>query len=141
MLMLKSVHHINLLVRDLDAAVARYRDAFAVEHFSFGELPERGVRTARFRAGETWVVLVQPLREDSVPGRHLAAHGEGLFLLSFGVDSLQEARASVERAGARCADVEPRTGLDGWQVMDLEAGDFAGAQLQFTSLAPVRHGE
>jgi methylmalonyl-CoA/ethylmalonyl-CoA epimerase len=135
--MLKSVHHINLLVRDLDGAVARYRSAFGIDHFEFGELEARGVRTARFRAGETWVVLVEPLREDSVPGRHLAEHGEGLFLLSFAVDSLVAARKEIKGAGARCADAGPRSGLEGWQVLDLEAEDFFGAQLQLTAVAGV----
>ncbi len=132
--MISSVHHINLIVRDLDAAVSRYRDALNISQFQFGELPARGVRTARFRAGETWVVLVQPTDENSVPGRHLARHGEGLFLLSFGVDSLDATRRCVEQSGAAVVDHEPRTGLDGWQVLDLDAEDFFGAQLQLTQL-------
>lgn len=57
--MLKKVHHINLLVRDLDAAVQQYRTAFSLDNIEYGELSARGVRTARFRAGETWFHTLQ----------------------------------------------------------------------------------
>lgn len=129
--MLNKVHHINLLVRDLDSAVERYRAAFGLDAMEFGELPQRGARTARFRAGETWIVLVQPTDTDGVPARHLAEHGEGLFLLSFGVDSLVDAVAAVE-AGGGVVSSASRTGLDGWQVVDLEPEYFSGASLQLT---------
>ena len=105
--MLERIHHINLLVRDLDAAVRRYTNALGVEDWVFGELPGRGVRTARFRAGDSWVVLVQPTDDSGVPGRHLAEHGEGLFLLSFGVAELDAVLAGLDagdpgrRLGAR----------------------------------------
>ena len=130
--LLTRVHHINLLVRDLDAAVARYRDALGIGSFEWGELPQRGVRTARFRAGESWIVLVQPTDPDSVPGRHLALHGEGLFLLSLGVDSLASAREQVLAGGGAFLQDEPRSGLEGWQVLDLDPAAFSGASLQLT---------
>ncbi len=131
MALLNKVHHINLLVCDLDRAVDRYRAAFGLEDIEFGELSQRGVRTARFRAGETWIVLVQPTDSTGVPARHLAEHGEGLFLLSFGVDSLADASARVEAGGGALASV-PRNGLDDWQVVDLDPDFFSGATLQLT---------
>ena len=127
--MLERIHHINLLVRDLDAAVARYSSALGVGDWLFGDLAGRGVRTARFRAGESWVVLVQPTDPDGVPGQYLAEHGEGLFLLSFGVSSLEDALDGLEdqlRSG------EPRQGLEGWYIADLSQEAFFGAQLQLT---------
>ncbi len=127
--MINKIHHINLLVRDLEAAVAQYSRALAVADWEFGELPQRGVKTARFRAGESWVVLVQPTDPEGVPGRYLAEHGEGLFLLSFGVSSLEDALEGLEdqlRSG------EPRQGLEGWHIADLSQEAFFGAQLQLT---------
>jgi methylmalonyl-CoA/ethylmalonyl-CoA epimerase len=130
--LLNKIHHINLLVRDLDAAVERYRATFGIEDFHREALPERGVRTARFRAGESWVVLVQPTRPDGVPGRYLAEHGEGLFLMSFGVDGLDSARAHMVDAVPGVVAGEQRNGLAGWQVLDLDPALFNGALLQLT---------
>lgn len=130
--MLNRIHHLNLLVRDLDAAVERYRETLGVDSFEYGDLEQRGVRTARFRAGESWIVLVQPTDPDGEPGKYLAAHGEGLFLLSFGVDELAPARAAVEAGGGQLLNQAPRTGLAGWQLLDLDPQQFFGATLQLT---------
>ena len=126
--MVRSIHHINFIVRDLDEAIVRYEQILGQSLARRDELPERGVRAARFRIGETWLVLVQPTRPDGVPGRFLAEHGEGFFLLSFGVDSLD---AEFERLGSQWDSGPTRTGADGWQVRDLDAARTLGAQLQY----------
>ncbi len=122
------IHHINFIVRDLEAAIARYETILGLPVAHRDELPERGVRAARFRVGETWLVLVQPTRPDTVPGRFLDEHGEGFFLLSLGVESLE---AEFDRLGPSWPPGAPRTGADGWQVRDLDATRTLGAQLQF----------
>jgi methylmalonyl-CoA/ethylmalonyl-CoA epimerase len=130
--MLTHVHHINLLVRNLDAAVAQYRAVLGIDHFEREALPGRGVLTARFRVGETWIVLVQPTDPEGVPARRLARHGEGLFLLSLGVGSLDAARDAVAAGGGAFSDAAPRAGLDGWRVLDLDPACVGGALLQLT---------
>jgi len=127
-----AIHHITIVVKDLDAAVSRYRLALGFDEEIRGDLPERGVRTARFLLGESWLVLVQPSREDSVPGRHLREHGEGVFLVSLAVDDLDEAAALVTVSGARMKDSGSRLGLDDWRIRDLAPDDFHGVPLQFT---------
>ena len=86
--MAHAIHHLNFIVRELDQAVPAWERLRGMPVARRDELTERGVITARFRLGDTWLVLVQPTRADSVPGRFLAAHGEGFFLLSLGVASL-----------------------------------------------------
>ncbi len=130
--MITKVHHINILVRDLQLAVSRYQAAFAIEHFEYGDLPERGVKTARFRAGESWIVLLEPIDAEGVPARHLAEHGEGLFLLSLGVDSMDKSRSHIDSSGGGVIDASERFGLDGWKVLDLDPNTFSGAVLQLT---------
>ena len=101
-----------------------------IDSFQYGELDGRGVRTARFRVGQTWLVLVQPTDPDSVPGRHLAEHGEGLFLLSLGVDSVETAVSDIKSRGGEFVGESPRRGLESWQVIDLDSSQFFGAQIQ-----------
>ena len=84
------VHHVNLLVRDLQTAKQQYASLFDVD-FIDESLPSRGVITARFLAGETWIVLVQPVG-DGAPMRRLREKGEGLFLLSLGVQKTHTPR-------------------------------------------------
>tara|TARA_B100000497_G_scaffold16_1_gene11 strand:+ start:113 stop:505 length:393 start_codon:yes stop_codon:yes gene_type:complete len=115
------VHHVNLLVRDLQTAKQQYASWFDVD-FIDESLPSRGVVTARFLAGDTWIVLVQPVGEGA-PMRLLREKGEGLFLLSLGVQ--QEAHTSPSLTPMR-------TGLSSWQVADVDPNCISNGQLQVT---------
>jgi methylmalonyl-CoA/ethylmalonyl-CoA epimerase len=133
--MIDRVHHINFLVKDLDTAVDRYKALLGDAELHYGDLESRGVRTARFRLGESWLVLVQPTSTDSAPARHLAQHGEGFFLLSLGVTSLTDAIGEVSARGCKFASDKPRQGLEDWLVSDLDEQQFFGAQLQLCESA------
>ncbi len=127
--MIRSLHHLNFIVRDLDAAIPAWERLLGLTVARRDELPERGVIAARFRIGDTWLVLVQPTRDDSVPGRFLAERGEGFFLLSLGVPSLAD---ELQRLGDGAFSSPARTGADGWQVRDLDPALANGVQLQLT---------
>lgn len=140
--MITGVHHVNLLVRDLAEARARYARLTGLEFSEPVELVARGALTSRARAGPTWIVLVQPTRPDGVPGRRLAERGEGLFLLSLGVDDLDaEMRAATTRGATFGAD-GVRRGLDGWSVVDFDPSSTGGLELQLCSdpAADPSHG-
>ena len=127
--MITGVHHITLLVHDLETAVSQWRQQLAVEEVLFDELPERGVKTARFKAGYVWLVLVQPVAEGE-PRRVLEERGEGLFLLSLGVESLQAATDQVVLGGGAMTANEPRSGLENWLVNDVSPDTLSGALVQ-----------
>ncbi len=131
---LKSVHHINFIVADLDAAVQAYQSILGIGPFEYEELSERGVSTARVRVGEVWIVLVSPQCENSVAGRYLEAHGDGFFLLSFGVDNLDQAMAELAQRGALPADRMAHVGILDWRVADLETEDSLGARFHLTQV-------
>jgi len=109
-----SIHHINFVVRDLDEACIRFENTLGLEPFEIVDHMPRGARVARSRIGESWLVLVAPYDADSVPGRYLATHGEGFFLLSLEVDELDD----------------PRAGILDWRVEDI--GEIHGALFQLT---------
>ena len=132
MTVLKSVHHINFIVADLDAAVQAYQSTLGLGPFEYEDLPERGVLTARFQIGEVWIVLVSPRSKDSVAAHHLAAHGEGFFLMSFGVDNLDQAMAELAERGALPEGRTARPGICDWQVADLETEHHLGVRFHLT---------
>lgn len=125
------IHHINFVVEDLEAAVERFERILGQNVERRDGLPGRGALTARFKLGPTWLVLVQPTDPDGVPGRHLAAHGEGFFLCSLGVDDLDATADRLREAGVGLAG-PPRRGLDNWRVQDLLPDYSLGEQFQIT---------
>lgn len=130
--MISHIHHINFLVRDLDAAVERYQHSLGLDAFIFDSLVGRAVRTARVKLGNTWLVLVQPMDTESVPAKHLEKHGEGFFLISLATDDLEKQLEQLESRGCDMGHSQKRQGLDNWLVADLPINDFFGAQLQLT---------
>ena len=133
--MLTRVHHINFLVKNLELAVTRYQDILGIALNQRDELPDRGVKTARARLGETWIVLVQPTDSQGVPAKHLEQHGEGFFLISYQVEDVLAAATKVTAAGVVPVNSEPRQGLDDWQVLDLPADDLFGVSTQLVQSA------
>jgi methylmalonyl-CoA/ethylmalonyl-CoA epimerase len=132
--MLTGIHHLTFVVRDLDASIARWQALLGPPQ-ALEVLSGRQVRTARFAAGSTWVVLVQPLGDTGEVARVLAERGEGLLLVSLGVDDLAAASAAVVARDIALSGPR-RTGLLGWQLQDLAREPFDGIQLQLCQDPP-----
>ena len=120
----------------MDALVRRiYRVLFGEPVGEPELLPQRGVKLARFRVGELWLILVQPTGEEGVPAQFLKEHGEGFFLMSCQVEDIRKAADLASSRGIRVLDKNPRQGLEDWQVMDLSSDDLFGAYLQLVVTA------
>ena len=124
------IHHINFVVHDLEEAMARFERALGVDPFQVIDYQPRDARVARTRVGESWLVLVSPYDPASVPGRYLAEHGEGFFLLSLGYEDIVQQLERLESEGIEAIDMAPRDGILDWRVADI--GDLHGAKIQLT---------
>ena len=129
--MIDSIHHINFIVSDLQTGLERFEAIVGRPVDRQDDLPERGVRTASFLLGESWLVLVQPTDPDSVPGRFLAENGEGFFLLSLGVADLEVEQTRIRSAGIGFSG-PARRGIDSWRIWDLDPAATLGEQFQLT---------
>jgi methylmalonyl-CoA/ethylmalonyl-CoA epimerase len=130
MQLITTIHHINFLVRNLDSAVKRYKALLQTDEVIREDLPQRGVKSARFKLGDTWLVLLEPLDADNEPGRHLEKHGEGFFLISYRVNDLDTASAVIGAQGVEVLDAKARAGLADWRVKDLSSEDLFGVNSQ-----------
>jgi methylmalonyl-CoA/ethylmalonyl-CoA epimerase len=124
------IHHLNFVVHDLEEAMTRFEDALGLDPFEVIDYRQRGARVARTRIGESWLVLVSPYDPASVPGRYLAEHGEGFFLLSLGYEDIVQQLGRLEASDVELVDQSPRDGILDWRVADI--GDLHGAKVQIT---------
>ena len=129
--MVRRIHHIDFVVRDLERATELYRKILGREPLGSESLPSRGIDLVRFEVGETWVILVQPTGDDGPVAEFLSRHGEGFFHIAYQVDGdVEEVGRSLAEGGIGVVNPEPRLGVEGWKLVDLEMRDTLGAMIQ-----------
>jgi methylmalonyl-CoA/ethylmalonyl-CoA epimerase len=107
------IHHVAIVVADLEAGLALYRGSFGLEVTGRHNLPEDGIRAAFLGGGPTRLELVQPVRPDTGVARFLAARGPGLHHVCFEVPDLAAALAPLSAEGRELIDAAPRRGALG----------------------------
>lgn len=125
-----SLHHVAVVVRDLDQALAIYQNGLGLELDRIEDLPDRGVRVAFLRAGGTKIELVQPVRENSEVSEFLARRGEGLHHVAFRTFALEDAVRACSAAGAKPVGGDARRGAGGTRVAFLHPKTTGGVLIE-----------
>jgi methylmalonyl-CoA/ethylmalonyl-CoA epimerase len=125
------IDHVGIACRDLDAAVARYQEAFGLTVASREVNQEQGVREAMLRVGQpdgaaSWVQLLEPLGPDTPVGRFLARRGEGIHHIGYAVADIGAALAELAPKPFRLIDQRPRHGSMGASIAFLHPADLGG---------------
>ena len=115
-MLLTEIDHVAIAVRDLDAAIAYYAEAFGAEVAHREIVESDGVEEALVKVAESYIQLTAATRPDSPVGKAIEKRGEGLHHIGYRVDNCAEALASMVAAGATAIDKEPRPGSRGTTV-------------------------
>ena len=115
-MLLTEIDHVAIAVRDLDAAVAYYAEAFGAEVAHREIVESDGVEEALVKVADSYIQLLTPTTDDSPVAKYLENKGEGLHHIGYRVDNCAEALASMVAAGATPIDKEPRPGSRGTTV-------------------------
>ena len=115
-MLLTEIDHIAIAVKDLEAAIAYYQNAFGatVDHREVVE--SDGVEEALLKVAESYIQLLTPTRPDSPVAQSLEKRGEGLHHIGYRVNNCAEALAAMIAAGATPLDKAPRPGSRGTTV-------------------------
>jgi methylmalonyl-CoA/ethylmalonyl-CoA epimerase len=120
-----ALHHVAVVVADLDEALVRYRTL----GFSGGErfvLVEQAVEVATIRSGTGWIELIRPTDPDGPIARYLAKRGEGVHHVAYAVQDLTATLNDLRAAGIRLIDAQPRIGAHGWRIAFVHPESCAG---------------
>ena len=106
-----AIDHVGLAVRDLDKAIAFYRDAFGMELVHEETNEEQGVREAMMAVGDSGscVQLLAPC--PTTPHRQVpCSQREGIQQMAYRVSDIEVAADELRKAGVRMLYDQPKRG-------------------------------
>ena len=107
------VHHVAVVVADMEPALELWRDTLGLEVEAVLPIPSDGVEIAFLPVGESRIELVKPTDDTTGVARFLASKGEGFHHVCFEVPNLAEALLRLEINGIELIDTSPRKGAEG----------------------------
>ncbi len=107
------IHHVAIVVRNIDAALGFYRDRLGLPVELVETIESDRVRICFLPIGETKVELVEPMDDSTGVARFLASRGEGFHHVCFEVERLSDTLDRLAREGIELIDREPRKGAEG----------------------------
>ncbi len=127
--MIKKVHHVGIVVRDMEQAMRFYRDTLGLSVHKLEAIPEQGVSAALLTLGDSEIELLQPVQPDTGVARYLDRKGEGLHHICFEVDDVQGDLDTLKSRGIEMIDQTPRVGLAG-RICFLHPNAMDGALIE-----------
>jgi methylmalonyl-CoA epimerase len=109
------LHHVGIVVGDLDAAVASY-EVLGLANGDRFLLEEQGIEAVIFPAGDGWIELIQPIDPEGPIARFLAKRGDTVHHVAFASDSIERDIERLRSAGVRLIDESPRRGAHHWLI-------------------------
>lgn len=130
--MIGKLNHVAIVVPDLAAASAIYRNTLGADVSEPADLPAHGVTTVFVNLPNTKIELLHPLGEDSPIAKFLINNPSGgMHHVCYEVDDIFAARDKLVAEGARIlGSPEPKEGAHGKPVLFLHPKDFCGTLVE-----------
>jgi methylmalonyl-CoA/ethylmalonyl-CoA epimerase len=131
------IDHVGIAVRDLDQAMAFYRDAFGMQVTHEETNEEQGVREAMVAVGDSGssIQLLAPLDDQSTIAKFIDRSGPGLQQLAYRVADIDQVSAVLRERGLRLLYDEPRRGTASSRVNFIHPKDAGGVLVELVEPA------
>jgi methylmalonyl-CoA epimerase len=107
------VHHVAVVVRDIDEALGFYRDTLGLAVELVLPIPSDGVTIAFLTVGQSKVELVAPADPSTGVARFLESKGEGFHHVCFETPEVDATLADLASRGVELIDAQARRGAEG----------------------------
>lgn len=137
---MKSIAHIGIAVKDLDASVERFRTLLGKDPAQREVVSDQNVSTALFETGPSGIELLQATSADSPVARFIERRGEGIHHVCFEVDDIRAELSRLGKQGFQLIDKEPRLGAGGYLVAFLHPASTNGVLIELGQKPAPGHG-
>lgn len=129
MIKIKKIDHVAIAVPDIDAALAKYKEALGL---SLGErevVASQKTEAALLPVGETSIELIEPKGNEGL-ARFLEKKGPGLHHIAVEVEGIEGALGFLKSIGVPLIDETPRIGARGHKVAFLHPKATGGVLVE-----------
>lgn len=133
--MIKSVHHVAIVVNNLEESIHLYKNILGVKPHSIKDVASQKVKAAFFKVGrELDIELIEPTDPDSGVARFLKNRGQGIHHICFEVDKIDDELNAMAEKGIELIDRKARNEVTG-KVGFLHPKSTAGVLIEFIQSA------
>jgi methylmalonyl-CoA/ethylmalonyl-CoA epimerase len=115
MLKIKKIDHVAVLVADVGAAAAKYKELFGLVGGQREVVASQKTEAMLLPVGESNIELIAPKGNDSLE-KFLTKRGPGLHHIAIEVEGIEAALALLKGLGVPLIDEAPRAGARGHKV-------------------------
>ena len=127
--------HVGIAVKDVEQALAFYRDALGLEVEAPEEVLRQRVRAHFISTGSAALELLEATASESAIARYVEKRGPGLHHITLRVEDIVAALAQLKSRGVRLVDEEPRPGAEGARVAFVHPSAAHGVLVELKQAA------
>jgi len=131
---IKSVHHIAVVVDDMEKSLAFWRDALGIALHELRDVPAENSQVAFLPLAGAEVELVMPTSDDSGIAKYLAKRGPGMHHICLEVDDIDGMLVQLKDKSIRLINEQPRLAEDGRKYAFIHPESTGGALVELYQL-------
>jgi methylmalonyl-CoA epimerase len=132
MMKVTKVDHIGIAVKNIDEALAFYRDTLGIIATGTEVIEEQKVKVAFLPLGDTELELLESTAPDGPVAQFIEKRGEGIQHIALRVDNIEEALAELKAKDFKLIDQQPRYGAGNARIAFLHPKATRGILLELS---------
>ena len=115
--MFNKLRVVHIVVNSAEEAAADYAARFGMEKARSSENPALGIRAAVLPIGDAVIEFIEPIdKEQGALPRFLQSRGEGVYMMGWEVDSVDDTIKALQEKGVRLTNADPEARAAGANV-------------------------
>lgn len=128
------IHHVALVVNDLDEALKFWRDGLGLNVASVEDVPDQRATVAFLSTGDQELELVKPTDDQSGTARFLHERGPGMHHICLEVGDLADSLEHLRSMGVELINDEPIVGAGGKLIAFIHPKSTHGVLVELCEL-------
>lgn len=124
--------HIGIAVKNIDEALAFYRDTLGITSVGTEVIEEQKVKVAFLPVGDTELELLESTAPDGPVAKFIEKRGEGIQHIALRVENIEEALGELKEKGFKLIDQQPRYGAGNARIAFLHPKATGGILLELS---------